>query len=482
MGISAQGWIGATAQSLEAAGYPQLVSTPLPPLLAAVGTDEYRMPPAGPREIEARQRARATARRMAPRLALPLRRYLADRRGTAATLRAIDVAAGGGFFRVPPEAEQDRDAADACFAGGGPVIDVQTHYVASARSHSRGMDGVLGFIQQVAPERFAALDRATSLGFAEYLRCIYVESETALAILTAAPGVEDHNILPNDEIAASREILDRCAGSGRLLHHVIVHPDRPGERERLPEQFAALRPAGLKVYTLYGSPGHEGGWRLDDEEVGLPFLEAARDIGVGRVCAHKGLSALSPTGSPADVGPAARAFPELDFLIYHSGYEVPVDEAREERAYRPGGGGTNRLIDSLRAAGIAPLANVWAELGSTWACLLRRPLEAAHVVGKLLLAVGPERMLWGTDSVWYGPAQPLIDAFRAFQIPQPLQERHGYPELTPELKDRILGGNAAQAYGLDLDRVLADAEGDDLAWLGEALRQARDRGLLRDSD
>lgn len=28
------------------------------------------------------------------------------------------------------------------------------------------------------------------------------------------------------------------------------------------------------------------------------------------------------------------------------------------------------------------------------------PLEAAHVLGKLLLAVGEDRILWGTDSVW----------------------------------------------------------------------------------
>ncbi|GEM_PF-2081828 len=81
--------------------------------------------------------------------------------------------------------------------------------------------------------------------------------------------------------------------------------------------------------------------------------------------------------------------------------------------------------------------------------MLRRPSEAAHVLGKLLLAVGPALILWGTDSVWYGPPPALIDAFRSFVIPEPMQERYGYPALTPEMKAAILGGNAAGLYGVD---------------------------------
>ena len=56
------------------------------------------------------------------------------------------------------------------------------------------------------------------------------------------------------------------------------------------------------------------------------------------------------------------------------------------------------------------------------------------MLGKLLLAVGEENLLWGTDSVWYGPCQPLIDAFRAFRIPERLCQEHGYPPLTRERK------------------------------------------------
>ena len=76
------------------------------------------------------------------------------------------------------------------------------------------------------------------------------------------------------------------------------------------------------------------------------------------------------------------------------------------------------------------------------------PDEAAHVLGKLLVAFGPERILWGTDSIWYGSPQDQIAAFRAFEITPAFQERFGYPALTPDVKRRILGHNAIDLFGI----------------------------------
>ncbi|MHB1961242.1 MAG: amidohydrolase family protein, partial [Acidimicrobiales bacterium] len=89
----------------------------------------------------------------------------------------------------------------------------------------------------------------------------------------------------------------------------------------------------------------------------------------------------------------------------------------------------------------------------------------AHVLGKLLVALGPRNILWGTDSTWYGSPQPLIDAFRAFTIPEPLQEQFGYPALTPEVKEMILGDNARRVYRV-ADEVPVPAVADD--WVGRA--------------
>jgi hypothetical protein len=77
------------------------------------------------------------------------------------------------------------------------------------------------------------------------------------------------------------------------------------------------------------------------------------------------------------------------------------------------------------------------------------PDQAAHVLGKLLVALGPDRILWGTDSIWYGSPQGQIDAFRVFEISPEYQERFGYSPLTADVKAKILGLNAARLYGVE---------------------------------
>jgi hypothetical protein len=97
------------------------------------------------------------------------------------------------------------------------------------------------------------------------------------------------------------------------------------------------------------------------------------------------------------------------------------------------------------------------------------------VLGKLLVALGPDRILWGTDSIWYGSPQPLIDAFRAFEIPPSFQERFGYPPLTGETKEKILSHNARRVYSVP-DPVLAEAAasiGASPSWVGGASVELR---------
>jgi hypothetical protein len=206
------------------------------------------------------------------------------------------------------------------------------------------------------------------------------------------------------------------------------------------------------------------------------------NTGVRIVCAHKGISGGAATGwdgpsSPKDVGPAAKALPELTFIIYHSGYE-PREGEQEEGPYSEATShlGTNRLLKSLKDAGIGPGENVYAELGTTWYLLMAHPREAAHVMGKLLSTFGEDNILWGTDSMFYGSPQPLIDAFRAFHIPEEYREVYGYPQLTPTAKEKILGLNAARLYGMDPRQLRAATRNDDLAWVRAALEEYAAKG------
>lgn len=450
------------------------MSGPPVPLLAARSSDEYRPLPCSDADRRAAAATAERAARHAVRLGTSTTEHLLDRRGTATALRAIDAAHGGGFYAVPAEAELEEEAAARAFAGTGAVVDVQTHLVDPGRWDRASAGALTGFLASVDEARWGEGVDPRRIDAAQWAALVFGTSETALALLTSTPGSSADNVLTNPQIAAAREVVDRYAGTGRVLTHTIVHPNLgPAEVERMPAWRGQLSPSGWKVYTLYGPPtasSPSGGWFLDDHEVGLPFLEQVRAIGPRVVAAHKGLGGPVPdasvaAASPRDIGPAARAFPDIDFVVYHSGYER--DPVGQEGSYRggPGARGVDRLVATLDESGIGPGGNVYAELGSTWFLMLRRPAEAVHVLGKLLVALGPERILWGTDSVWYGSPQPLIDAFRAFTIPESFQERFGYPALTAETKEMILGANAHRVYGVTVEVPVTAA---DPGWVGRA--------------
>ncbi len=446
----------------------------MPVVLQQRSTDEFVPPPDSARARRAMTRVIDDGPTSAKRSGHALGNYWAGRHGTAAGLLALNEEFGDDYYRVPREAALDPEAAAEALGGDELVIDVQTHYVAARASHA-WTESLLGTYRSLMPDWWDGLDGWEAHSMAEYLRCIYLESETAVAVLTSAPGLEDTRMLWNNEMAGTRNLLDRLGAEGRMLNHCVVHPNEEGELDAMVEERDHHHPAGWKVYTIGHMQGmgfvEDSAWWLDDEKVGIPFLERVRALGNPIVCAHKGISALVPTGSPRDVGPAAKGFPDLQFLIYHSAYEMPTTGEMEEGPYTEETKdiGTNRLVTTLRDEGIEPGSNVYAELGSTWFCLIRRPDEAAHVLGKMLLAVGEDNVLWGSDSIWFGPTQPAIDALRAFHIPEAMREQYGYPELTPAIKAKILGLNAARIYGIDAEAARERARNDDMAWIRQAL-------------
>jgi predicted TIM-barrel fold metal-dependent hydrolase len=275
---------------------------------------------------------------------------------------------------------------------------------------------------------------------------VFAQSDTTVAVLSAIPAASSRRgPLSIDVMERARGVADRVCGGGRLLIQGQATPSQG----QLDAQLADMedlarnhRIAAWKVYTHAPGPG----WRLD-RGVGTAFLEQAARLDVPVVSVHKGFSGGDASASPADIGPAAKAHPGISFVVYHSGYEPGQAEGPYDDA--TAGRGVNRLITSLRDAGVGPNANVYAELGSTWFNAMRDPTEAAHLLGKLLRHVGEDNVVWGTDSIWYGSPQGQIQAFRSFQISAELQERFGYPALTDETKAKVLGRNAARVYGID---------------------------------
>jgi predicted TIM-barrel fold metal-dependent hydrolase len=210
-----------------------------------------------------------------------------------------------------------------------------------------------------------------------------------------------------------------------------------------------------RVEDLYQyGPGGKGYFLSD--EVGTRFIERARKLGVKVICVHKGLpfGARSYEHSQcSDIGVAAKRFPDVKFLIYHSGFVSTVKEGPYGQK-----DGIDTLIASLEKNQVTPGSNVYAELGSTWRFLMRDPEQAAHALGKLIKHCGEDNVLWGTDSIWYGSPQDQIQAFRAFQISPALRDRFGYAEMTPALRAKIFGLNAARVYGIpaaEIKKVIA---------------------------
>lgn len=74
---------------------------------------------------------------------------------------------------------------------------------------------------------------------------------------------------------------------------------------------------------------------------------------------------------------------------------------------------------------------------------------AQHYIGKLLKYLGEDNIVWGSECVWFGSPQEQIEMFRTFCISEEFQDRFGYPALTPEIKRKIFGLNAATLYGID---------------------------------
>ena len=84
--------------------------------------------------------------------------------------------------------------------------------------------------RDLTPDWWDGIDDMTVYDFTEYLRCVFLESDVDVAVLTSNPGVAERRMLFNDELAGTREVVDRLAGTGRLLNHAVVHPNHRRDR------------------------------------------------------------------------------------------------------------------------------------------------------------------------------------------------------------------------------------------------------------
>lgn len=183
---------------------------------------------------------------------------------------------------------------------------------------------------------------------------------------------------------------------------------------------------GAKIFKYY-SPEDT---YINDTEL-WPFYKRAEELGVV-LCLHAGFSWVPPGKSkycyPTQIDDVARDFPNLKIVAFHMGY--PYTDAM-----------------NMVAMG-HPNVYLCLSLLVPWA--ISAPYKFAHIIGEAMRFVGPDRIIWGTDSAGYGAqigaaAVGLTD----FQIPDELQWKYGYQPLSDEDKKKIFGGNLARLLGID---------------------------------
>jgi uncharacterized protein len=458
----------------------QRIPSVKPVFLQRLSTDEYNPAPYSSADEKVVAATADLLSETDQRSGSQVRNFAEGRDNTAAGLLALNDE-WGHFYDVSSEAVNDPEAASDAFDGPEVVIDVQTHFLAPHCQRAIPENFLPDYYRPIMPAWWTDLEDPVAYDLGTWIDKVFLRTENAVAVLTSGPGLDDWRHLFDDEMASTRALIDGLAGTGRLLNHSVVHPNVDNELESMSKSKELYDPAGWKVYTIGRMNTSDDGFMFDDD-VGFKFLERARQLDVKVVCVHKGLSLMVDNGSPRDIGPAAKAFPDLSIIVYHSGYEFPTDAEDKHQIEGPyteatAHIGVNRLISSVLEAEVAEQRNVCAELGTTWFALVRRPVEAAHVLGKLIKYLGEDNVIWGTDSIWYGSAQPLIDAFRAFQIPDAMCEEFGYEPLTPQIKAKILGLNAARVYNIDIAAARSASANDDFAWAREYLRDYEKSGF-----
>ncbi len=116
-----------------------------------------------------------------------------------------------------------------------------------------------------------------------YIKEVFLDSDTDVAVLTYFPSTEDEMPLPTKEAAITQKLIDSMKGSHRLLIHGRVIPVFEGDVARMASLAARWNVAAWKTYTQFGA-----GFWLDGPEM-APMMEEARRLNKRIVCIHKGM-------------------------------------------------------------------------------------------------------------------------------------------------------------------------------------------------
>jgi uncharacterized protein len=219
-----------------------------------------------------------------------------------------------------------------------------------------------------------------------------------------------------------------------------VDPRAPNAVEEVERQVTELGMKGFKWYTAEWR-GESRGWKANDPAV-FPLYEKCIELGVKNMHFHKG-PAVEPLAldrfDVRDLDEPSTLYPELNFIVDHVG--LP------------------RLDDFCWISARSP--NLYASLAVALAFVHNRPRFFANVMANLLFWLGPDRICYGTDfPIWYPHWQ--LDDLAGFSLPSDIEDEYGV-SLTDETLGKILGGNIARLYDIDVEAKKAELANDEFS-------------------
>ena len=437
----------------------------------SVSNDEFMPAPQTEKQREFEARIKEYGSELARKQGMSRRKFFKSAAGMAAAFVAMNDTYGPLYAvsraeaATPEMADERAKALKKQF-----VMDDQTHFLRDdtrimvfvAMRESVGKAGWNPLLQG-KPQTIE------DLKFPNYFKEIFLDSDTKVAVLSGSPSHEPRDwFLTNEMKYDARAKINKEAGTKRLLSHAIFTPGWPGWLDQVDEANEKLKPDSFKGYTIGDNTNKhlsKHPYRLDDEKLMYPFYEKlvkwSKDSpGLANVCIHKGLFPpvieakfphLLGYCNVNDVGKAAKDWPQLNFVIYHSGfrYVAPsVPELGWEQFQKTGRvDWVSDLADIPEKFGVK---NVYGDLGQIFAqSTMAFPQLCAAMMGMLVNGLGADHVCWGTDAIWTGSPQWQIEALRRLEIPEDMQKKYGYKPLGPAdgpVKTAIFGGNNARIY------------------------------------
>jgi predicted TIM-barrel fold metal-dependent hydrolase len=450
-------------------------SFPSPIPTQFVSSDEFMPAPQTERQKQVEARIKELGSQLAKHQGLSRRKFFKTASGMAAAFLAMNDVYGPMFGVSRAEAASPDMANERAKSLANQfIMDMHTHFL---RDDTR----LEGFVRQREAVGKAGWNPALAgkpqtledLKFANYFKEIFFDSDTKIALISGS-GSEDPRdwFLTNEMKNDARSKVNRLAGTKRMFSHAIFMPGTPGWMEKVDRDMELLKPDSFKGYTVGDNTNKQLSkhpWRMDDEKLLYPFYEKLQKAGLVNVCVHKGLYSPAVTkrfpelleyADVDDVGKAAKDWPGLNFVIYHSAFRFtggsfPVGWEQFEKTGR-----VDWVTDLAEIPAKYGVTNVYGDLGQIFAqSTVAEPRLCAAMMGQLVKGLGADHVVWGTDAVWTGAPQWQIEALRRLEIPEEMQKKHGFQALGPAdgpTKRAIFGENSARLYKYDRRAELAN--------------------------